>query len=425
MLDNTPPRSPSHDEFDNDEEYINPNDIIEVIDFDDNTNLEDVADQLISAGATGGDNQEEEMEEDDGNENDSDVTEMAKRIFTDHKGSVFAVAVSPSNLAVTGGEDDLAHVWELNTGNKIFTCTGHKDSVTCVSFNHDGNFLATGDMAGYIQVWNVASQSKVWEFETGDLNWMKWHHASNVLLAGTNDGEMWMWLIPQGNTRTFPNYGVPTSCGDLMKDGKRAVLGYEDGSVRVFDLKSTELTFQFSDGLAQESAITSLATHENNTLIMAGSLDGFARIYNANSCKVVGTLNCQVNLPSEDSDDMSNSEEPNHTVEVVGFCPALPNIAVTGTLAGFISIWDINSQQSRHVISQGCGSSQLAWHPTEPILFTAGLDGAIRAYDVRSGQALEKYTGHSQSILAIDVTKDGTALVSTSDDGTARVFSLV
>ncbi|CAL4098661.1 unnamed protein product [Meganyctiphanes norvegica] len=423
MRDNTPPRSPSHDEFDNnDDDAFNINDIIEVIDLDDNTNLEDVADQLIAAAGGEGED-EEEMDEDEDSEND--VTEMAKKVFLDHKGSIFDVAVSPSNLAVTGGEDDLAHVWEINTGNKVFTCTGHKDSVTCVDFNHDGSLLATGDMAGYIQVWNVSSQSKIWEFETGDLNWMKWHHASNVLLSGTNEGELWMWLIPQGNTRTFPNYGVATNNGGLMKDGKRAVLGYDDGSVRVFDLKTTELAHQFSAGLAQDSAITSLATHENNTLIIAGSLDGSARIYNANNGKVVGTLNCQVNLPSE-SEGMSNMEEtPSHTVEVVGFCPTLPNIAVTGTLAGFISIWDINTQQSRHVIAQGCGSSQLAWHPTEPILFTAGLDGAVRAYDVRSGQALEKYTGHRQSILAIDVTKDGTALVSTSDDGTARVFSLV
>jgi len=420
MRDNTPPRSPSHDAFDNeDDDAININDIIEVIDLDDNTNLEDVADQLIAAG---GGEYEEDMEEDD---SELDVTEMAKRVFSDHKGSVFAIAVSPSNLAVTGGEDDLAHIWEIDTGNKIFTCTGHKDSITSVGFNHDGSLLATGDMAGFVQVWNVASQSKVWEFETGDLNWMKWHHASNVLLAGTNEGELWMWLVPQGNTRTFPNYGVPTNNGDLMKDGKRAVLGYEDGSVRVFDLKTTELVHAFSEGLAQDSAITSIATHHNNTLIIAGTLDGSARVYNANNGKIVCTLNCQVILPSEEGDEMSSSDEPNHTVEVVGFCPTLPHIAVTGTLAGFITVWDVNTQQSRHVIAQGCGSSQFAWHPTEPILFTAGLDGAIRAYDVRSGQALEKYTGHTQSILAIDVTRDGTSLVSSSDDGTARVFSLV
>ena len=50
--------------------------------------------------------------------------------------------------------------------------------------------------------------------------WLNWHHASHVLLAGTNDGEMWMWLVPHGNTRTFPSYGSPSLCGAFLHDGE-------------------------------------------------------------------------------------------------------------------------------------------------------------------------------------------------------------
>lgn len=46
---------------------------------------------------------------------------------------------------------------------------GHKDSVTSVSFSHDGKLVATGDMSGVIQVWNVETYQKIWSFETGDL----------------------------------------------------------------------------------------------------------------------------------------------------------------------------------------------------------------------------------------------------------------
>lgn len=50
--------------------------------------------------------------------------------------------------------------------------------------------------------------------------WLNWHHASHVLLAGTADGEMWMWLVPHGNTRTFPSYGSPSLCGAFLYDGE-------------------------------------------------------------------------------------------------------------------------------------------------------------------------------------------------------------
>ena len=46
---------------------------------------------------------------------------------------------------------------------------GHKDSVTCVGFSHDSKYVATGDMSGVLQVWNVGTQSKVWDDELDDL----------------------------------------------------------------------------------------------------------------------------------------------------------------------------------------------------------------------------------------------------------------
>lgn len=46
---------------------------------------------------------------------------------------------------------------------------GHKDSVVQVSWSHDGTMLASGDMAGLIQVWSVATKELIWSFEISDL----------------------------------------------------------------------------------------------------------------------------------------------------------------------------------------------------------------------------------------------------------------
>lgn len=407
MKANTPPPSPDPVNEGGREDLIDIGDIEEVIELDDDTNWQEDAHR-------------DEEDEDEHMEETADVTDVAALVFSKHKGSVFSCSVSPGgNIAATGGEDDLAYVWDIRTGNVLLTCTGHKDSITCVEFSHDGSLLATGDMSGYIQVWKIAASEKIWEFETGDLSWLTWHHASRVLLAGTAEGEMWMWLVPQGNARTFPSYGINSQCGALLQDGKRSVAGYEDGSLRVFDLKSGQLVQQFSDGLAHTAPIASLAVHKDNTLVISGSLDGTAKLYNTNTGKIIGTLNCEVTPDSEET-----NAEIDHTVEAVSFCPAMPGIAVTATLAGYITIWDVASQVSRHVITQGCGSSKLLWHPSEPVLFSAGLDGTAHSYDVRSGELLDKYTGHRSSILAFDISKDGSTLITASDDGTARVFKI-
>ena len=44
-----------------------------------------------------------------------------------------------------------------------------QDSVTCVQFNYDGSYVATGDMSGVVQVWKIASKLQVWETHVGDL----------------------------------------------------------------------------------------------------------------------------------------------------------------------------------------------------------------------------------------------------------------
>ena len=44
----------------------------------------------------------------------------------DEPPEVYAVHVDPSNsgLAVSGGRDDAAYVWVLNSGQVLFECTG-------------------------------------------------------------------------------------------------------------------------------------------------------------------------------------------------------------------------------------------------------------------------------------------------------------
>lgn len=93
----------------------------------------------------------EELIEDDHIE--TEVVDLSILTFPKHSKSVFSSAVNKNQtIAVTGGEDDAAYVWDVKTGEVIFECTGHKDSVTEVAFNYNDQYIVTGDMSGLIQV---------------------------------------------------------------------------------------------------------------------------------------------------------------------------------------------------------------------------------------------------------------------------------
>lgn len=134
---------------------------------------------------------------------------------------MFCVAVHPSkDWVASGGEDDHAYVWDRKDGSTILKCDGFKDSVTQVAFNHDGSYLAAADMSGVVKVWKMACKEMVWEFETSDILWMGWHPKGNVLFATTADSELWMWKIPNGDSKIYPGHGEKAECAEIMPDGK-------------------------------------------------------------------------------------------------------------------------------------------------------------------------------------------------------------
>ncbi|KAK4003322.1 angio-associated migratory cell protein [Daphnia magna] len=407
---NTPPVSPrDQGPNESDEEGIgtqNEDDDFEVIEvYEENEDEEDVADG-------------EGREEGEGEMDEADVPDDAVITFKQHSGSVFCCSIEPkeSKLVVSGGEDDKAFVWDITDGQVVFECGNHQDSVTSALFSHDGCYLATADMSGFIQVWKMATKSVVWTFETGDLNWLDWHPASHILFAGTVAGETWFWKIPSGDCKTLPGHGERNECGKILPDGRRIAVGYVDGSVKVFDLKTLAVLQHLSGGQMHTNAVSSIDCHRDNNLMVSGSLDSTAKLYNTQTGKLLCTLSCL---------GVGSSEEES-SVEAVSFCPETSvSLVVTGTLSGKISFWDIPTQIERQSYDQAAGVVKLVWHPKHShLLFSAGLDGVVRLIDSRSGTLVREYTGHTANILDIAISFDGYHLVTSSDDQTCRVFEV-
>lgn len=144
-------------------------------------------------------------------ENSENMVDMSRITFDKHSGDVFSVDFGSNYLAASGGEDDKAFMWNYESGEVVMECSGHSDSVTWVRFNAKKTLLATGDMSGRIQIWDIEKRGKVTEFtDSADLEWLRWHSTADILFAGANDGIIWMWLIPTKDCRLF------FSCGESV-----------------------------------------------------------------------------------------------------------------------------------------------------------------------------------------------------------------
>lgn len=375
----------------------------------------------------------EEEEEEEGNEegwvlepqegvvgsmegpDDSEVT------FALHSASVFCVSLDPktNTLAVTGGEDDKAFVWRLSDGELLFECAGHKDSVTCAGFSHDSTLVATGDMSGLLKVWQVDTKEEVWSFEAGDLEWMEWHPRAPVLLAGTADGNTWMWKVPTGDCKTFQGPNCPATCGRVLPDGKRAVVGYEDGTIRIWDLKQGNSIHVLKGTEGHQGPLTCVATNQDGSLILTGSVDCQAKLVSATTGKVVGVFRPET-VASQPSLGEGEESESN-SVESLGFCSVMP-LAAVGYLDGTLAIYDLSTQTLRHQCQHQSGIVQLLWEAGTAVVYTCSLDGIVRLWDARTGRLLTDYRGHTAEILDFALSKDASLVVTTSGDHKAKVF---
>lgn len=153
--------------------FLDEEDVLEVEELEiDNDGMEVESDD--EAGGSGGDDDEDGEERDGADDlldNGFDDSTASFRGHGESGAAVFAVALHPIDplVAVSGGEDDLAHLWRTDTGAEIIALAGHSDSVTSVGFSFDGEMVATGGMDGRVRVWRKVKGSEgylSWEFLT-------------------------------------------------------------------------------------------------------------------------------------------------------------------------------------------------------------------------------------------------------------------
>lgn len=427
MRDDTPPHSsfevdPTDPEaaIDGEEPNLEAESDDELIYLGDADEVLDRWEAEANAGADEDDDDDEFLqpidEDDDGTEADHDdgpQRDDATITFEKHTGSVFCGSFHPTlDLACTGGEDDQAYVWSTTTGDVVHAVTNHRDTVIAAAFSPDGNYLAVGDMAGEVEVLKLSQgYKKVWEFSMGDMVWMQWHCATNVLMAGGEAGDVYVWRIPSGDCKVLAGNGQQTECATLTADGKRLIVGYADGAVRLWDIKSSTCVqyIEAESPLAHTDAVTCIAADPDNGLWLTGSQDGNVLI----SCA---------------SGAMTQLHPGAGAVEQLAFCgEADLKLVACGTLEGKISLWDVAKRAVRVECERSpvpSGVTKMLWAPGQNLV-CATLAGAVKVFDGRTGALKRTLEGHRSDIYDMCYSKAKQLLMTVSDDGTAKLYAEV
>lgn len=361
---------------------------------------------------------EKEEEDDEEIETDEHVElQEALTIIDKHEKSVFCVD-SYQNLYSTGGEDDLAMLWRYDSQAKkfdhLFTTDKFKDSVTNIKFSHDGKYLAVADMGGLIRVYLLENNSVYWshDLET-DIEQVDWHPGCNVLFCSTADGYFYMLKISSNEIKLMYSGDTESlSRFRILKDGKRAVCCYNNGAVRIWDLKSAQAEHSFSN--AHENEILALDLSSDGSLIATAGMDMKIHLINATNGKFISYLEVpKVNESNEDD-----------SVESVVFCKSLPLLACA-TLSGHIIVWDLNTRtvRSKYANANAVGYTKLAWN-SQTSLYASTVDGTLQIFDGRNLTLIKQMRCHKSEILDFCLNQDSSLALTASNESIVKLFAL-
>ena len=194
-----------------------------------------------------------------------------------HANFVFCVCFNPQgNLLASGSFDESLRVWDVKTARCLKTLPA-RDPISGVHFNCDGTLIVSGSYDGLCRIWDTATGQCLKTLIDDDnppVSFVKFSPNGRFILAGLLDSTLRLVELDKGKClRTYSGHkNQKFSCfADFSTTGRQLVLsGSEDGKAYLWDLQSKQQV-QTLEG--HSDVVLGVACHPTADMIVTGGMD--------------------------------------------------------------------------------------------------------------------------------------------------------
>ncbi len=390
--------------------------------------------------------------------------------------------------AVTGGQDKLVRLWDVDTCAPVASLRGHSGDITAVAFDPAGRAVASAAADLTIRLWDAAAGAPraVLAGLSRPVWLLRFSDDGSRLLSVADDGAVHVWVAdPDAGVSVLRGHESYVYGVAFAPDGSRIISGAWDEALRFWDAAGGECLRVVPTGSGYVSA---LALSRDGRIIATGHSRGWwtpgpFRLWDAATGEPLGSLPparteplAIAFAPGDNRLVVATRESPVEARDlgagaaadpVPGFAPnAMPARSVAFSLDGammaighedgVIRLWDWGPQSPTSRLGAPSSGQQeirrLEGHRGEVhalafrgpqsrpsaiggpgpvgggsphrLLASGGADGTVRLWEADTGRCLAALERHWDRVYAVAFSPDGSILASGSNDTTIRIWDV-
>lgn len=305
---------------------------------------------------------------------DADTGEQ-RLLMSDHsQKEYYSVAFSPDGKTLTCGGEDGIQWWDLQSGENVRNTYIERDNVHSITFSIDGELLVTRNSSNKnkVRLWDVETGRFLGSFIGDGIQFTSFAISPDgcMLATGTRNNKVCIWEIRKGELyligdclMTLSEHTDEVKTVGFSPDGKLIASGSNDKTIKIWDIDSQTCLRTLT---GHEKEVNRVAISSDGSTLVSGSADGTIRFWNTNTGVIVG--------------------------------PTIENVGVVVHLA--------YSNDGNYLV-----------HKSEN-------DNVIYLWDAHTGEFLQKFTGHTQSVHDVVFSPNVDTVASVSSDGTVLLWDI-
>ncbi|MDZ4658536.1 MAG: protein kinase [Bythopirellula sp.] len=332
-----------------------------------------------------------------------------------HTGPARCLTFAPDGKTLaSGGQDNVIRIWNLATGKQTEELRGHASHVRDCAFSNDGEWLLSGGRDQRIKLWQPAQYAEMVVLnDAANPDAVLAAHFSRdgkQVVTASRDRTASLWDVANHDLvrRFSEGHEFLASTAVFFADGSRLATGAGDGTVRIWDVATGTQLLEIT-GTGYTAA---LAVSADGQWLVSGSAGNDAQLWNTNSGERIAVL--------------EGHEGP---ITAARFS-ANGEWLATGDDRGRGCLWQRDPQsqvwsQVHWLDGHSRTITGLAFADGDRVLVSSSGDNTCGQWDVATGAELrDRVLKHPDWVAEMDVSDDGTQVITSCDDGKLRLWSL-